>query len=176
MNQPELYRQYTAEEAKVLFGADGVAFGRHWIVAPEVVLCFVDLGDNQSDSSYFETASTFWCAVDAVDDRGFPLVPEPVRANRKPKVEAWLFARWRDRDTYMYLGNLGQTYQGMRSRTGAARAQFPVMPAIPWRILADIKGEPPSVRDFSPVAAALERLTGLTTARDRFEILQELVE
>jgi len=40
----------------------------------------------------------------------------------------------------------------------------------------EIKSNAVVVRDFGPAAVALERLKGSTTARDRFEVLQALVE
>ena len=180
--KPQLYRRYTREEAAALFGSIDQAHyisGDQWVVFPNAVLCFTDIGSLESRSSCFETASSFWWAsTDATDfdGRGDPLIPEPVRGNYKPRTEVWLFARWGDAVDYMCLGNLSQSYKSTRSRTGQARVEFPLTPALPWRYLSDITGVTTIVGDFGPVEAALSRLDGSTTAAERFQVLQTLVE
>ena len=69
MGEPKLYERYDRHEAITLFGQEGkaqVLCDGQWVIFPDVVLCFAEVGDPPR-SSHFRSGGEF-CWVAAPDD------------------------------------------------------------------------------------------------------------
>ena len=183
MGEPKLYERYHRHEAIALFGPEGeaqVLCDGQWVIFPDVVLCFAEVGDPPR-MSHFSNGGEFCCVADrpyrVSDEKHVKFVPREVVARHARGRTIHLFVRSRGSDHYLYIGKLGPSYvqiHGVGTPDGAAR--FRLSPALPSEVWIGLGGLQPGELDHAAIDAALDRLRDPVNVEERLWVLRQLVD
>jgi hypothetical protein len=183
MDKLKLYERYDRYQAIAHFGSETDARSLcdgQWLIFPDVVLCFADVGEPPT-ASHFRRGGEFCWVADkpyrVSDDKDVKFVPREVVGRQAKRREIHLFVRSRGSDRYLYVGKLGPSYvqiHGVGKPHGAAR--FRLSPALPSEVWMGLGGLHPGDLDHAAVDAALDRLRNPVNVEERLWVLQQLVD
>jgi hypothetical protein len=173
MNGPELYKEYSWEEAVGLFGANQdarILCDGEWVFFPDAALCLTTLGD-PPNSSHFKAGSRFYWAFHT------PPIPKEVIAGGSRHPDIHLFVRSASQKNYFYVGRLGPSHSQSYPWSGEyVAADYDLRPTLPSQIWMKLGGFDPGSLDHDRIDAVLRRLNEKTTTEHRLKILREVAE
>lgn len=181
MSEPTLYERYDRHEAIAVFGSEASVLNLcdgQWVLFPEVVLCFAEVGEPPRTSHLTSGGEFCWVAeqpyrVNA--DENLCFVPEQAVASHADHPIR-LFVRPQRSGGYLYAGELEPACRFTLSGLGNhGEAYFRLMPALPSEVWAEIGGLQPVDIDHTTVDAALDRLRRPGNVEDRLWVFRQLV-
>ncbi|SRR5579883_1603182 len=182
MDGLRLYERYDRQEAVALFGTGTEARSRcdgQWVILPEAVLGFADLGEPPK-ASHFTCGGEFcWVARKRYrvgHDQHSRFVP-PQLTSRHADRPIHLLVRPSDSGRHLYVGELSPACRfKIRSDKGNhGEAYFSLSPALPSDVWGEIGGYQPGDLDHASIDSALERLRQPLDVEERLWVLRRLV-
>jgi hypothetical protein len=183
MEEPKLYERYHRKDVIAHFGSEAdtrsLCDGQ-WVLFPDVVLCFADVGEPPRVSHFSNGGQFCWVAdkpYRVSDDKDVKFVPRVVVGGHAGGRTIHLFVRSRGSDHYLYVGKLGPSYvqiHGVGKPHGAAR--FRLSPALPSEVWMGLGGLHPGDLDHAAIDAALDRLRNPVNVEERLWVLRQLVD
>lgn len=106
-----LYGNYKVEDVLELpsHRDDAIFYcGGQWIVLPERIFCFCQLGTSESEPHLNWSSNFCWVADQeySLENAEFKSIPDEIRRGRNSGRAIYLLAKPRQQDNYIYLGQL----------------------------------------------------------------------
>ena len=182
MEEVKLYKRYNRHEAIALFESAAKARSLcdgQWVIFPDVVLCFADIGEPPRKSHFSNGGEFCWVAekpYQVGDDPNFGFVPrEVVKGPANSPIH--LFVRNIGPERYLHVGRLAPACRFTLCGLGnEGEAYFQLTLALPSEVWSEIGGFDPGDLDHQAADDVLDRLHAPTVVGERLEILRGVVE
>ena len=181
MNQPELYRHYSMEEALALLGSDEGCqplCGGHWVILPPQFSASLKSATLGCSRTSRQGSRFHWVADQAyeVSEGQFGFLPSVVTGQSQDTRPIHLFIRPPEAHEFTFAGWLSNSHvRGIGGEHPFGIADFTLSPTLPSTLWCSIGGLSVPGNEDVDIDQVIESLASPQSSQSRFSILEQLI-